>query len=400
MSKYLFLLVFVVPGISVASDYNEFMSRVYSDSDVIKSKIYELDAEKNNATRTDYFYAPKIKANSTWKDDNAHQKYFDTTGNVSALIYDSALPERFKEKNSRLANAVVSLNIEKENLAKSVLENAISIHEYTRLNARAHELSSSAMRLFEQINNRYNNGTAGQSDLQQARLLVQRIDGDIRRIEQEIENFHSNIEIMTGIDYPEDGVDVPVSLFNKIIDAEVKNSQLKDNFSYKQLNYQAEEAKQNAAQQNSLFSVSLVGEDRRNNHRRVDNDTYVGVSVDLNIFDLDKVMGKSQKLNEFKSIKSKMDHKYKELDRRIRQLDLQYSSSDIELKNYEMQLETTRKIIESQKNDYALSKSSYYEMLNTEYDYFQLQSKLADTKIKKISNRLDALVLAGKILEL
>ncbi|EKC7222005.1 TolC family protein [Salmonella enterica] len=401
MIKYSFVLLFLfIPGFAISADYHDFMVRVYKDSDVIKSKLYELEAEKNNAVKTDYFFSPKIKLNSTYKDDSSNKKYFDSTGNISALVYDSTLPERFKEKNARLANVLVSLDIEKENQAKSVLENAISIQEYKKLNSMAHELSSSAKHLLEQINNRYQNGTAGQSDLQQARLLVQRIDGDIRRIEQEIENFHSNIEIMTGLDYPDDGVDVAVPVINKIIDADINKNQLKENFSYKQLSYQAEEAKQNSAQQNSLLQVSLQGMDRRNNQHRLDNDSWVGLSFDLNIFDLDKMSEKSQKLNEYKSIKFKMDHKYKELDRRINQLNLQYTSSDIELKNYEMQLDTTREIIKSQKVDYELSKASYYEMLNTEYDFFQLQSKVADTKIKKISNRLEALALAGKILEL
>jgi outer membrane protein, adhesin transport system len=39
-------------------------------------------------------------------------------------------------------------------------------------------------------------------------------------------------------------------------------------------------------------------------------------------------------------------------------------------------------------------------MLNTEYDYFQLEEKVADANIKKITNRLSALLLAGKILSL
>ncbi|EBJ2068820.1 TolC family protein [Salmonella enterica] len=401
MIKYNFYFLFLfVPGLAISADYHDFMARVYKDSDVIKSKIYELEAEESNAVKTDYFFAPKVKLNSTYKNDSSNKKYLDSTGNISSLLYDSTLPERFMEKNARLSNALVSLNMEKENQAKSVLENAISIQEYNKLNSRAHELSYSAKHLFEQINNRYKNGTAGQSDLQQARLLVQKIDGDIRRIEQEIENFHSNIEIMTGLDYPDDGVDVSFPVINNIIDADIKKNQIKENLSYKQLSYQAEEAKQNSAQQNSLLQVSLQGVDRRNNQHRLDNDTYVGLSVDFNIFDLDKISGKSQKLNEYRSIKSKMDHKYKELDRRINQLNLQYNSSDIELKNYEMQLDTTRELIKSQKMDYELSKVSYYEMLNTEYDFFQLQSKVADTKIKKISNRLEVLALAGKILEL
>ncbi|EFU2790045.1 TolC family protein, partial [Salmonella enterica] len=172
------------------------------------------------------------------------------------------------------------------------------------------------------------------------------------------------------------------------------------NFEYLQLSYQAEETKQNAEQQNSLLSVSLVGEDRRKNHRRIEDDSYVGVSVDLNIFDFDKVMNKQQKINQYKSTKARMDQKYKELTGQLKLFELQYNSSEVELKNYLMQLETTKKIIESQRQEYNIAKISYYEMLNTEFDYFQLQEKIADQNIKKMSNRLSVLALLGRLIKL
>ncbi|EAB1971780.1 TolC family protein, partial [Salmonella enterica] len=42
----------------------------------------------------------------------------------------------------------------------------------------------------------------------------------------------------------------------------------------------------------------------------------------------------------------------------------------------------------------------YYEMLNTEFDYFQLQEKIADQNIKKMSNRLSVLALLGRLIKL
>ncbi|ELH0884024.1 TolC family protein [Salmonella enterica] len=401
MNKLFMAFVMLTPIFPCyAMDYNLFMRDVYKNSDVIKSKLYDLESEKNNASKTDFFYAPKVKLNNSYKNDSASKKYFDNTINVNSLLFDSSISNRFKEKNARLSEFELSVLMEKEKLAKLVIENAISISQYQALNSRAHTLDDSARQLWQQINNRYINGTASQSDLQQADLLVQRIEGDIRRIEQEIKNFQANIEIGTGLPYPEDSITLNAKIMDEIKNININKEELKNNFEYLQLSYQAEETKQNAEQQNSLLSVSLVGEDRRNNHRRIEDDSYVGVSVDLNIFDFDKVMNKQQKINQYKSTKARMDQKYKELMGQLKLFELQYNSSEVELKNYLMQLETTKKIIESQRQEYNIAKISYYEMLNTEFDYFQLQEKIADQNIKKMSNRLSVLALLGRLIKL
>ncbi|EKA5245744.1 TolC family protein [Salmonella enterica] len=401
MNKLFMAFVMLTPIFPCyAMDYNLFMRDVYKNSDVIKSKLYDLESEKNNASKTDFFYAPKVKLNNSYKNDSASKKYFDNTINVNSLLFDSSISNRFKEKNARLSEFELSVLMEKEKLAKLVIENAISISQYQALNSRAHTLDDSARQLWQQINNRYINGTASQSDLQQADLLVQRIEGDIRRIEQEIKNFQANIEIGTGLPYPEDSITLNAKIMDEIKNININKEELKNNFEYLQLSYQAEETKQNAEQQNSLLSVSLVGEDRRNNHRRIEDDSYVGVSVDLNIFDFDKVMNKQQKINQYKSTKARMDQKYKELTGQLKLFELQYNSSEVELKNYLMQLETTKKIIESQRQEYNIAKISYYEMLNTEFDYFQLQEKIADRNIKKMSNRLSVLALLGRLIKL
>ncbi|EAS0532792.1 TolC family protein [Salmonella enterica] len=401
MNKLFMAFVMLTPIFPCyAMDYNLFMRDVYKNSDVIKSKLYDLESEKNNASKTDFFYAPKVKLNNSYKNDSASKKYFDNTINVNSLLFDSSISNRFKEKNARLSEFELSVLMEKEKLAKLVIENAISISQYQALNSRAHTLDDSARQLWQQINNRYINGTASQSDLQQADLLVQRIEGDIRRIEQEMKNFQANIEIGTGLPYPEDSITLNAKIMDEIKNININKEELKNNFEYLQLSYQAEETKQNAEQQNSLLSVSLVGEDRRNNHRRIEDDSYVGVSVDLNIFDFDKVMNKQQKINQYKSTKARMDQKYKELTGQLKLFELQYNSSEVELKNYLMQLETTKKIIESQRQEYNIAKISYYEMLNTEFDYFQLQEKIADQNIKKMSNRLSVLALLGRLIKL
>ncbi|EDI4191677.1 hypothetical protein CDT09_22965, partial [Salmonella enterica subsp. enterica serovar Muenchen] len=100
MNKLFMAFVMLTPIFPCyAMDYNLFMRDVYKNSDVIKSKLYDLESEKNNASKTDFFYAPKVKLNNSYKNDSASKKYFDNTINVNSLLFDSSISNRFKEKN-------------------------------------------------------------------------------------------------------------------------------------------------------------------------------------------------------------------------------------------------------------------------------------------------------------
>lgn len=400
MNKFVFAIVLIFPCLAGAVDYREFLQNVYTHSKLIKMRNFDLEAEKNNAAKTSYYFSPKVTLTSAYKKDLKHADYFDSQANVNVLLYNTSLPERFQERDVKLKGYVVAIDIEKGKIAKSVLENAISIYYYDSLRMRAHELGNSAESLYAQINNRYINGSARASDLQQAMLLVQRINGEIKKIEQEIKNFRSNIELSTGVAYPEEGIHIPEELVKRVYYTKVGNDLLNRNLEYIQLEYQSEELKLSAEQQNTLVSVSMIGQEKFNNSRNVKSDTYVGISVDVNVFDLDKYLNKNQKMNQYRSAKARMDYKYQELSANLKLLDLQYNASNDELDNLMRQLKTTSNIIISQKKEYDIGRISYYEMLNTQFDYFNLEVRIAERKIRNISNRLSSLVLVGDVLTL
>lgn len=64
---------------------------------------------------------------------------------------------------------------EKENLYKSLVENLIGIKYYNNLEVKAKKLEQTAIDLYRQIEGRYLSGIAKASDVEQARLLIQKI---------------------------------------------------------------------------------------------------------------------------------------------------------------------------------------------------------------------------------
>ncbi|HGA7196825.1 TPA: TolC family protein, partial [Salmonella enterica subsp. enterica serovar Orientalis] len=88
---------------------------------------------------------------------------------------------------------------EKENLYKTLVENLIGIKYYNNLEAKAANLEQTAVELYQQIEGRYVSGIAKASDVEQARLLIQKIKTESESINKEIELIKSNIELATGI---------------------------------------------------------------------------------------------------------------------------------------------------------------------------------------------------------
>lgn len=64
------------------------------------------------------------------------------------------------------------------------------------------------------------------------------------------------------------------------------------------------------------------------------------------------------------------------------------------------QSKTTKVILANQKEEYNISQSSYYEMLNTQYDYFALERKIIEMKISDTINKVSLLQISGELLSL
>lgn len=384
----------------VSGTYTSFINDIYQESDVVRAKALELEAELLRANQTSYYFLPKITADSKYKTDPSRGDIFDSKFSANALIYSTSITERFKEKDSKIRGAEISLLKEKENLYKSVVENLIGIKYYTSLDEKANKLERTAINLYNQIEGRYLSGIAKASDVEQARLLIQKIKTESESINKEIELLKANIELSTGIKFPERGIELPNNILNKIDGYHTDEENIRNNLDYKLMNAQALAAKSNAKQQDTLMQVSLVADENYNNSLRVEKDSYVGVQVTFNIFDYDKKIASKTGMLSYQTLKTKMDFKYKELFAKLRSLQLTSNSNEKELQGLEEQRKTTEMILASQKREYNISQSSYYEMLNTQYDYFALERKISEIKIAYAINKVSLLQVSGELLNL
>ncbi|AXD08203.1 hypothetical protein CHE29_03950 [Salmonella enterica] len=107
--------------------------------------------------------------------------------------------------------------------------------------------------------------------------------------------------------------------------------------------------KNNIAQQNSLFKVSALTEQRYKDNAKNDNDSYFGIQVNVNLFDYNKKNAAETSFKNYQILKTKMDFKYKELQNTMKSLILISNSNEKELKGLENQSITTKSIIRNQK---------------------------------------------------
>lgn len=383
-----------------ALHYSDFITDMYKESDMIKAKVLELESELLRAKQTELYFMPKVSAESKYKSDIARGDITDSKVTASSLIFSTTIVERFKEKNSRIHGAELSLLKEKENLYRTLVENLIGIKYYNNLDKRAIKLEQTAIDLYRQIESRYLSGIAKASDVEQARLLIQKIKTESETINKEIELLKANIELATGISFPERGVDLPDSVINKINTYHINEKKIYNNLDYKLLNEQANAAKFNAQQQDSLFQVSLIAEEKYNNSQRIDKDSWGGIQVSVNLFDYDKKIASQTGIKSYQVLKAKMDFKYKELLAKMKSLQLTINSNQKELQGLEEQSKTTEAILANQEREYNISQSSYYEMLNTQYDYFALERKIVEMKISDAINKVSLLQVSGELLNL
>ncbi|MEX6397009.1 TolC family protein [Providencia hangzhouensis] len=180
---------------------------------------------------------------------------------ASSLIYDTTLSHRFNEKNLKLKISALSLNKEKEELYTSTTNNLIGIYYLNELTKTTADLNSNAKSIFKLITHRYKSGIAKYSDVEQASLLMQRIETELQNI-KEIEQYKSNIELLSGITFPSKGVTVPKNLLKKLQETIIDSENAQQNSEYNLLRMQADAMKENAYQQNPFLNVNLIAEER------------------------------------------------------------------------------------------------------------------------------------------
>lgn len=381
-------------------DYKKFIEKMYKSSDLIRIKELELESEGLKGSQVDLYFLPKVTAESKLRSDETKGSAVESKLGLNSLLFDSSTIDRFKEKNNKINAAKYALVKEKEVLCQTIIENLIGIEYYNRLYGLAKSLEVDANLLYKQIEGRYSAGVAKESDAEQARLLIQKIETEIHSITKEIDLLKSNIELSTGQPFPKNGVELPAKVFQKIDSFKPDEDELHHNLDYEILKEQMLAAKNNVAQQNSLFKFSALAEQRYKDNVKNENDSYIGVQVNVNLFDYDKKIAEKTSLKNYQILKSKMDFKYKELQNTMKSLVLISNSNVKELNSLKNQSITTKSIIENQKKEYSISQASYYEMLNTKFDSFSIDKRITEIKINDAINKISMMQLTGNVLSL
>ncbi|MFM4936838.1 TolC family protein [Aeromonas sp. 30P] len=382
--------------------YHEYINEIYSSSPLVKIKERELAAEKNNYESVTRYYFPKISGDSKYKEREDGSKITESKLSASIVVYDDTTPNRIKESLIKLENAKLNVLKVKEQLKGGVTEQLINISYYNKLKDNAMTLKKEAESLLDKIKNKNNYGIVGSSDVQQAELLVKRIETEINLIEKNLIFAISTVESLSGVIYPSNGVEVPEIILDKISEYadEVSDADLADNLEYRGLLYAADAMKQNSKQQNSLFNVSLIAEQRYDDSIKVEKDSFIGVQVSFNIFDYDKLKASSSKVEIYESLLYSLDMKHRELLAAYKTNGLEKNSLMAELSDLNIQKKLTEKIMNSQMKGYDVGNVSFYEMLNTRFDFFNIERRISDAQMANKNNDLQKLIMTGRIFSL
>ncbi|HBC3820682.1 TPA: TolC family protein [Vibrio parahaemolyticus] len=376
--------------------YLDFYKQLHDNSSLIKVKKYELEAEEDKLNQVKLFFLPKINADYT-----AKEKYGEdiTEAKISAnsTLFTTELNAEIKQSNEKFKLTKLSLIQEEERLFRLMIENVISIKVYNELLMEAEVLKKQSIDLYNQIDKNFQLGLAKPSDRNQGKLLIEKIQTDIESISREIELFKANIELATGVEYPEQGVEIDSTKLNEIENFVANDSNLSQNVDYQILKTQASIAHEEIKKQYPLFNVKLISEYKMKDGDRTD-ESYLGVQVGVNLFNYDNYSNRKSKATLYLAALEKSDYKLKELSSKLKTTSYTKNSNIDEMNSLKAQLDTTIKILNNQKSEYDISQSSYYEMLNTRYDLFSTKKRIADKKIGIYLNSIELQQLNGHLL--
>ncbi|MEK9105609.1 TolC family protein [Escherichia coli] len=399
-----FLLIFVMVSMrsyAAANDYQGYLKTVLDNAESVKSKEALIDAEELNKLSIQLYAMPKVSASVTPKKSkaNSNKQYVESKVTLTSLLFEDTLFSNIKAQNYKLLASVVELDKEKERIITAIMSDQIHISLYEKLRDNAVQLKHEAESLYEKINVKYDFGIIKESDVQLAKLLVQKINNEIDSIEHAIDRLKINIESNSLHPYPTKGIRIEDSKIDELLKFNNKESALVNNFDLRKLSLSKDEIKENARQQDSLLSVSIVAENKWSDDKKVEEDSYVGLRFSLNVFDLDAKLAKSAGIENYKSLSWDYDHKYKLLLNQIKLANLTSEANTREINNLERQYKTTKELIKNQEREYGINQVSIYEMLNTRFDLFQLEKSITEMKVSEAKNKINLLHVYGQVLD-
>ncbi|MFO3921453.1 TolC family protein [Enterobacter hormaechei] len=400
----IFLLMFIMVSMksyAATKDYYSYLTMVLGNAESVKSKEALVNAEEVNKLSSQLYAVPKMSASVTPKTSksNNNKQFVESKVTLSSLLFEDTIFNSIKAQNYKLLASVVELDKEKERITTAIMSDQIHISLYEKLRDNAVQLKLEAESLYEKINVKYDFGIIKESDVQLAKLLVQKINNEIDSIEHAIDRLKVNIESNSLHPYPTEGIKIENSKIDALLKFNNKESALVNNLDLRKLSLNKDESKENARKQDSMLSVSLVAENKWNDDETVKDDSYIGLKISLNVFDLDSKLAKSAGMKNYESLSWDYDHKYKLLQNQTKLAKLTSEANIREITNLERQYKTTKELIKNQEREYGINQASVYEMLNTRFDLFQLEKSITEMKVSEAKNKINLLQAYGQVLD-
>lgn len=397
----IFLLMFIMVSMksyAATKDYYSYLTMVLGNAESVKSKEALVNAEEVNKLSSQLYAVPKMSASVTPKTSksNNNKQFVESKVTLSSLLFEDTIFNNIKAQNYKLLASVVELDKEKERITTAIMSDQIHISLYEKLRDNAVQLKLEAESLYEKINVKYDFGIIKESDVQLAKLLVQKINNEIDSIEHAIDRLKVNIESNSLHPYPTEEIKIENSKIDALLKFNNKESALVNNLDLRKLSLNKDESKENARKQDSMLSVSLVAENKWNDDETVKDDSYIGLKISLNVFDLDSKLAKSAGMKNYESLSWDYDHKYKLLQNQTKLAKLTSEANIREITNLERQYKTTKELIKNQEREYGINQASVYEMLNTRFDLFQLEKSITEMKVSEAKNKINLLQAYGQ----
>ncbi|SPW33107.1 Outer membrane efflux protein [Edwardsiella tarda] len=405
MNRYgIFLLLLSctsTPCLAITNNYHVFLNTVLEHTESIKAKEALVNAEELNQLSTQLYAIPKLSIYTQPKSTRAKRSsdYIESKITLSSLLFDDATFNSLRAQHYKLLTTLVDLDKEKERITATIMGDQINITLYEKLREDALKLKRESEALYQRINVKYEFGIIKESDVKLAKLLVQKISNEIDNIDRVIEQLKLNIESNALYPYPTEGVEITRAKIDRLLNFSSNDKNLVNNFDLKKILLNKYETKENAAAQDSLYSITLIAENKYSNSNLVKDDSYVGVKVSLNLFNLDNKLAKEAGMATYRSLSFDYDHRYKWLKNQEKISRLTTEANTRESANLEQQLTTTQELVKNQEREYNINQVSVYEMLNSRFDLFQLDKSIIDIKVSEARNKIGLLQLYGKVLD-
>ncbi|MCR9388096.1 TolC family protein, partial [Vibrio metoecus] len=202
-------------------------------------------------------------------------------------------------------------------------------------------------------------GLVATRELEQAQLLKNKIDSERKIIESQIKQFENNIELITSSRFPSEGVGVDIEWINSLINdnnSGEKRFDLSRNIKIAQLNEQINMARLSIKQANSVVTIGMEATQKyyENSPELRENDSYVGVNVSIDVFNLTSISDEKSKVRVYEMELLKKDDTLNSLASDLKKLDLEYFADFEKLKDLKTQEDLNEKIIKSYERDYEL----------------------------------------------